>query len=516
MDKNQYLKDFIGVEHLPEIGDPEAYGKAVLTVLGSDGQVSDKERAFLLEHLASMGFPEVILSELRDFDCQGARFEDYAAAIRHSSAAKMLLYDAIRGAMADEYAEREQEAVAKAAGTLGLSDELVRAIEGLAGIETALRTVDASGELTEPQAALRRARVALIAPQKTELDVDAIAQAKRFHSQRAGLEGMQHIPADFVQAVQEFQQAMDAARESLQGESPDQAATAQQVFDACDGFQEALGRAVAQHAEIEAAIGAYAFRETFRYFMLSPMFDRAYTKPRGYSGDYLTMEMIYENAPQGENALARLVDQWVLNRKMAAAVRSRRQLLTDAIRAAYQDWDGDGYMPVTSLASGSAREVFNVFAVLDQPRIRITCTDIDPEVHTYAAGVAAEVGAVENTVFLQDNILKLILGSGKTTLPPQQVIYAVGLIDYLRDRQVVTLLNWAHEHLLPGGKMIIGQFHPSGPDKPFMDHLLDWILYYRGEDTMRELFARSKFGDASVDIEFEDAGVQMFLTCAKA
>jgi hypothetical protein len=245
------------------------------------------------------------------------------------------------------------------------------------------------------------------------------------------------------------------------------------------------------------------------------MFDRAYTKPRGYSGDYATMEMIYENVPQGENALARCIDRWVLERKMASAVRNRRRLLTDAISAAYQDWNGDQYMPVTSLASGSAREVFNVFSVLDQPKIRITCTDIDPEVHTYAAAVAAEVGAVENTVFLQDNILKLILGSGKTTLPPQQVIYAVGLIDYLRDRQVVALLNWAHEHLLAGGKVIIGQFHPSSPDKPFMDHLLDWMLYYRNEDQMRELFTRSKFDAAHVEVEFENAGVQMFLSCKK-
>lgn len=326
---------------------------------------------------------------------------------------------------------------------------------------------------------------------------------------------MDKVPADFVQVVKQFQATMEASQAALDGESPDEAAIKQQVLEACQKFQDALLETVNQNPDIDAAIGAYAFRETFRYFMLSSMFDRAYTKPRGYAGDYVTMEMIYENAPKGENPLGVFVDQWVLEKRMARAVRNYRKLLTKAIIDTYKEWKSDQYMPVTSLASGSAREVFDVFSAVDKPKIKLTCTDIDPDVHTFAGAIAAEVGAVENTVFLQDNILKVIRGGGKSVLPLQQLIYAVGLIDYLRDRQLVTLLNWACEHLLPGGKVVIGQFHPSSPDKPFMDHVLDWSLYYRSEDEMRALFARSKFSDARVNIEFEDGGVQMFLTCTK-
>ena len=516
MDKKQYLKDFIGVEHLPEIGDPGSYGRAVLTVLGADGDVSDGELKFFLDHVENLGFPEVILAELREFDYQNANFEDFGGAIKSASAAKMLLYDAIRGSMVDQYSEREQDAVAKAAGILGIGDDLLRALEGLARTETALRNAPSADNLAPIQEAFRAARVSVIAPEKTELDVDAIAQAKRFHSQRSGLGGVDKVPADFVQVVKDFQATMESSQAALDGESPDEAAIKQQVLDACQKFQDALLETVNQNPETAGAIGAFAFRETFRYFMLSPMFDRAYTKPRGYAGDYETMEMIYANEPKGENALGVFVDQWVLEKRMARAVRNRRKLLTEAIIDTYKQWDSDDYMPVTSLASGSAREVFDVFSAVDKPKIKLTCTDIDPEVHTFAGAIAADVGAVENTVFLQDNILKLIRGSGKSVLPPQQLIYAVGLVDYLRDRQVITMLNWAYEHLRLGGKVIIGQFHPSSPDKPFMDHVLDWSLYYRSEDEMRALFARSKFGDADVGIEFEDGGVQMFLTCTKA
>jgi SAM-dependent methyltransferase len=200
---------------------------------------------------------------------------------------------------------------------------------------------------------------------------------------------------------------------------------------------------------------------------------------------------------------------------MARAVRNRRELLTAAIARVYDQWNEQVPMPVTCLASGAAREVFDVFSVRDRPRIRITCIDIDPEVNAYAAKIASEAGAVENTVFLQQNLLKVFAGRGKAELAAQQMIYAVGLIDYLRDRQVVMLLNWAYDHLKPGGRIMIGQFHPSSPDRAFLDHIADWALFYRDHEQIEQLFAASKFGDAPVTLTTEDAGVQTFASCDK-
>ncbi len=515
MTVQEYLNEFIGIEHLPKIGDPSAYGKAVLAVLGADGQVSQKEMDYFLEHVQKMGFPQVIISELKEFDFRNASFEDYAAAAKQSSVGKMLLYDAIIASMADEYAERERQAVTRVAGILGIDDALVWAIEGLAGIDMALRQLEPTEELAGVAKAVREARISVIAPEMAELDIDEIAQVKRFHTPRTGLEGKDVIPVEFVDAVSAFRAKMDGLESSLAEQQIGETDAREQVLQTCRDFSDALLKAVNSYPQIESAIGAYGFRETFRYFMQSELIDRAYTKPRGYSGDYGTMEIIYENSPTGDGPLGPFIDEWGLNLLMAQAVRNRRKLLTEAIARVYDQWTGDALMPVASLASGSAREVFEVFSVRDKPRIRITCTDIDPEVYTYAARIATEVGAVENTVFLQENLLKMIFGRGKTSFPPQQLIYAVGLIDYLRDRELVALLNWAFEHLLPGGRAIIGQYHASSPDRAFLDHIADWCLYYRTEDEVRTLFATSKFGDAPVDIVFEDAGVQMFASCDK-
>jgi extracellular factor (EF) 3-hydroxypalmitic acid methyl ester biosynthesis protein len=95
-------------------------------------------------------------------------------------------------------------------------------------------------------------------------------------------------------------------------------------------------------------------------------------------------------------------------------------------------------------------------------------------------------------------------------LPQQQLIYSIGLIDYLADECVVDLLNWGFDNLLPGGTIIVGNFDPKNPDKEFMDHVLEWVLIHRTPDQMREIFSRSKFGNTPIKVVHEAAGVNLF------
>ena len=54
-----------------------------------------------------------------------------------------------------------------------------------------------------------------------------------------------------------------------------------------------------------------------------------YRKPRGYAGDFLTIEWMYANEPGGAGELGQLLDRCFLNQTAAQAVRHRRELLKD-------------------------------------------------------------------------------------------------------------------------------------------------------------------------------------------
>jgi hypothetical protein len=48
-----------------------------------------------------------------------------------------------------------------------------------------------------------------------------------------------------------------------------------------------------------------------------------------------------------------------------------------------------------------------------------------------------------------------------------------------------------------------------------MDNILEWVLIHRTPDRLKELFARSKFRRAAVDVRTEAAGVNLFAFCTK-
>jgi hypothetical protein len=100
-------------------------------------------------------------------------------------------------------------------------------------------------------------------------------------------------------------------------------------------------------------------------------------------------------------------------------------------------------------------------------------------------------------------------------LAPQDLIYSLNLTDYFSDELVVTLINWIYDELRPGGRAILGNFHPRNPSRGLMDHVLDWRLTHRDEAAMNQLFLGSKFAKACSRVFFEEEGIYLLAECAK-
>jgi len=330
------------------------------------------------------------------------------------------------------------------------------------------------------------------------------------------------LPASLVAAVAHFTTTMRhiewRIERPLDGRPLDDAETQARTSAACSGLAAAFRDHVRGAPHLEPAIGRYVAREASGFLMRSASFDRWLTKPRGYAGDYYTIELLYDDRPAGDGRLGHFIDRWALDLAAVQAVRNRRGLLARAIRDVADDVAdaGEGTpVRVTSLASGPAREVLDVLAAPDAPPLRATCIDIDAEAVAYAAERARELGVADRVVFAQDNVLRLSRGRGRTTLAPQHMIYSVGLIDYLAGDHIVRLLDWAHDQLVPGGTVVLGNFDVENPDRMLMDHVMEWRLIHRTADDLRALFARSRFGDAAVDVRAEAQGINLFAFCTR-
>lgn len=249
--------------------------------------------------------------------------------------------------------------------------------------------------------------------------------------------------------------------------------------------------------------------------LLSESADRFYSKPRGYAGDYLSILKLYENQPKGSARMGALIDECWLTEPAAQAVRNRRPLMKNLIEQVISS-NLKSPTQITSMACGPAAEVFDVYDCLeDKTKLQCHLIDIDYQALAYVADQRDSRKLGRQIHLHNSNLIYLATGRKKLDLPPQHLVYSVGLIDYFNDKFVVALINFAFDILSSGGRVVLGNFHPRNPTRAVMDQILEWHLIHRTEEDMHRLFLSSKFGKAADKIHFEPLNVNLFAECKK-
>ncbi len=142
---SEFLKNNLGISAIPT----EAYlnyGYALLAISGSDGEVSQAEFDWLVNHQRMAGAPEEVIAQYKTFEYKNANLEAILEKISVDvstwSKSRSLLYHAIQMARADEnYSVEEQKAVKKAAKLLNVADDIALAMRRLVEVEEAITTL---------------------------------------------------------------------------------------------------------------------------------------------------------------------------------------------------------------------------------------------------------------------------------------------------------------------------------------------------------------------------------------
>ncbi|NPA95750.1 MAG: cyclic nucleotide-binding domain-containing protein [Thermodesulfobacteria bacterium] len=288
------------------------------------------------------------------------------------------------------------------------------------------------------------------------------------------------------------------------------------LIDEFDAYIELLSRRNVFDEEFLNYVWGYVFKEIFPYFMRSRFAQRAYFKPKGYAGDFLMMEAIYRNEPDGEGPLGLLIDRYCLDTPPARAVRERRRLLSGLIEDEVRSklvrgtYSANDKIRIMNLACGSNRELFDFLARFDRTEvIEALCIDADKDALTYTAMEVNVFPHLAGIKLMQENVVKWAIGRSKHDFEKQDIIYSAGLTDYLDDRLFTRLVKRAWEYLKPGGILILSNFSINNPNKAWMDHILQWKLIHRSESDMKRLFQAGGFG-GQVDVFHEKEGVNLF------
>ena len=333
---------------------------------------------------------------------------------------------------------------------------------------------------------------------------------------RTGSPGQDAIPPELIGEIELFKHNLLEVEQNIRAKSITEEKAQEIVNRVCNMAINALREQIIQDPKIEKAIGTYVFRETFAFFMLSSFIDGAFRRSRNCASDSQLVEILSQNEPEGDNHLGVYVDRWIRSLPTCLALKSRGGIITATLKDLAADWSETTPMPVTNLASGGANEILDLFFHTKPPNVHVTCVDMNNQRLAYAANLARKLEFQDYLTFLQDNIFLIAQGHSCIQLPPQQMIYSINMANYLSDRELIAILDWIYDHLLPNGTVILGNFNASNPDRLLLEHILEWEIIYRSAPKLEQLFRRSKFRSLPLTVEADEYGVEIFVVCTKS
>ena len=244
-------------------------------------------------------------------------------------------------------------------------------------------------------------------------------------------------------------------------------------------------------------------------FMPGPLWRRGYEKPLGYPGDFEMMNSVYAWEREGDSAYGKLLHRIGLD--VAECISTRMALMEQAIAEAVAGKSGDEPVRITSLGSGPAQEVMNYLRIKSRPR-RVEFTLIDQDERALSCAYAktypevVRLGAEASVNCLHISFSKVMrTGPLFQKSPLQDLIYSVGLVDYLSARRARAFVTDLYDQLAPGGLLIVGNMRdtPHGNLWP-LEFISDWSLVYRDAEEMRHMAGGT--GSARLEVRTDPTG----------
>ena len=244
-----------------------------------------------------------------------------------------------------------------------------------------------------------------------------------------------------------------------------------------------------------------------------PMTARARDKPRGYAGDAVMLDYIYDRENVATLQLSgdeRAVFRTVAESPTCASVDYRRQLIAQRI----DTLAARGPLQLLSLACGHARELDLSAALREGAVTRAVMCDQDSHSLEELARRHAARAAVQTRPLTVRQFLAR--GSEVTALGAFDFVYSAGLYDYLDQRCAQRLTRCLFERVAPGGQLLLANFHPANRGTGYMEAFMDWWLIYRDEAQMQDLCAEISPSElVACEIECDPFGNVVYLSLTR-
>jgi extracellular factor (EF) 3-hydroxypalmitic acid methyl ester biosynthesis protein len=243
--------------------------------------------------------------------------------------------------------------------------------------------------------------------------------------------------------------------------------------------------------------------------------NRSITKPRGYPGDYQMLTAIYDDVPKAKG-LGGYLDRFWLNLTLAKAVFGRMLSLRKFLNEEFATRHGK--IAVLDVACGACREFTEEFSIPSENVVALTCVDNDQEALDYVRdNVASQLPENMAVDYVRYNALRMT--SSEATIRKfgrSDIIYSVGLCDYIPDEYLIPLLQGWRESLTDGGLVYVAFKDTLQYDKTEYQWFMDWYFFQRTEEEFLQLFEKAGYDMSRIEMTRDRTGVILNYVCRTA
>ncbi len=248
---------------------------------------------------------------------------------------------------------------------------------------------------------------------------------------------------------------------------------------------------IAGDEEIFAAMKRYTERVVTPEFLAGPIWRRAYQKPLGYPGDYGVLDYVYSNADAGESIYGKLLHR--LGRESLRCVETRKTIMCDILKKSLAIPSREQQLRVLSIGCGASEEVRQaLYAESQRPAVFTLLDQDDRALNASFERIYPETLRQKGVVTvncLQTGFQRLVNPrSIDPAIPPQDIIYSLGILDYLKQPRAKRFCNTLFSLLKPGGLFVVANVQNLRDNGRWRAECIsDWTLIYRSRDEMIDL-----------------------------
>ncbi|MFH1361113.1 MAG: class I SAM-dependent methyltransferase [bacterium] len=256
-------------------------------------------------------------------------------------------------------------------------------------------------------------------------------------------------------------------------------------------------------------------KELFRFFVWpwvksSYFVSRGLLKPHGFPGDYVIVESMYEGNAKS-TGLGYVYDIIFLNTQLCQGLRNRKDQMKQ-IFANFVKLRKQKPLTILNVGCGGSRDLREVALPDSGKGFNIYLTDFDKRAIDFSIDHLSSKTSDTNWIPLNIDVKDLTSEEGikKHKIASCDLIYSIGLFDYLPDRILIKLLENLLVLLKDDGLLVFAHKDYTHYNPRIADWFCDWKYYSRTQQDFETIFKSIGIDISTISFSREKDGYIFF------